>query len=266
MIGATVRAKLAEGQAAEPPVPALDGPDPLFVQIKRAIARQILRGERRAGDRLPNEEQLAVQYGVSRQTVHKAIALLAREGLLIRRRRADTFVALGRQDSFVLPIEDIGEMVTRAGGRYAYRILAREIVTNGDGVHWPDLAQGAAMLRLECLHLDNGTPVQIERRLVNLGIVPDIADEPFADTPPSRWLRDHVPWSTAEHTVRAVNADANMAAQLGIAPGTACLSIERRTVHLNRPVTQVHFLSVGERFALSGASITSTATELNRSE
>jgi DNA-binding transcriptional regulator YhcF (GntR family) len=98
MIGATVRAGREDGQAAEPPLPALDGPDPLFVQIKRAIARQILRGERRAGDRLPNEVQLAVQFGVSRQTVHEAIALLAREGLLVRRRRAGTFVAMGRQE------------------------------------------------------------------------------------------------------------------------------------------------------------------------
>jgi GntR family histidine utilization transcriptional repressor len=34
-------------------------------------------------------------------------------------------------------------------------------------------------------------------------------------------------------------------------------------MHLSRPVTLVHFLSVGDRFSLSGSSITDSATELN---
>ncbi|MBP2232907.1 GntR family histidine utilization transcriptional repressor [Azospirillum agricola] len=256
---------LADRAAAPQPDfrPGLDGKGPLFGQIKRAVAGQILRGHWQAGERLPNEEQLSSLYGVSRQTVHKAIALLAREGFLVRRRRAGTFVATGRHDRFALPIEDIGDVVARAGSLYEFRILDRRSLRNGEAVRWPDVPDGTPILSLDCLHLSDGTPIQFERRLVNLDAVPEVAAEPFDSVPPSRWLVDQVPWSSAEHTVRAVNATADMAALLGVEPGAACLSIRRQTVHLNRAITLVHFLSVGDRFSLSGASITDSATELN---
>lgn len=243
--------------------PGLDGKGPLFGQIKRAVAGQILRGHWQAGERLPNEEQLSSLYGVSRQTVHKAIALLAREGFLVRRRRAGTFVASGRRDRFALPIEDIGDVVAREGRVYEFRILDRRTLRNGESIRWPDVPDGTPILALDCLHLSDGAPIQFEHRLVNLDAVPEVADEPFDRVAPSRWLVDQVPWSSAEHTVRAVNATADMALLLGVEPGAACLSIRRQTVHLNRTITLVQFLSVGERFSLSGPSITDSATELN---
>ncbi|MGA1860021.1 GntR family transcriptional regulator [Azospirillum sp. 11R-A] len=241
----------------------LDGRGPLFDQIKRAVAGQILRGRWQAGQRLPNEAELSSLYGVSRQTVHKAIALLAREGFLVRRRRAGTFVATGRRDRFALPIEDIGDVVARDGRVYEFRIRDRKIFRNGEGIRWPDLPDGTPILTLECLHFSDGTPIQHERRLVNLDVVPEVVDESFDVVAPSRWLVDRVPWSSADHTVRAVNATAEMAALLGVEAGAACLSIRRQTMHLSRPVTLVHFLSVGDRFSLSGSSITDSATELN---
>ncbi|MBP2300958.1 UTRA domain-containing protein [Azospirillum picis] len=241
----------------------MDGRGPLFDQIKRAVAGQILRGHWRAGERLPNEQALSTLYGVSRQTVHKAIALLAREGFLVRRRRAGTFVAKGRGDRFALPIEDIGDIVAREGRVYEFRVRERKTLANGEGIRWPDLPDGAPILVLECLHFGDGTPIQLERRLVSLDAVPEVVDESFDSVAPSRWLVDRVPWSSAEHTVRAVNATADAAALLGVEPGTACLSIRRQTMHLSRPVTLVHFLSAGDRFSLSGASITDSATELN---
>ncbi|WP_245636814.1 UTRA domain-containing protein [Azospirillum thiophilum] len=242
---------------------ALDGKGPLFDQIKRAVAGQILRGRWQSGERLPNEAELSALYGVSRQTVNKAIALLAREGFLVRRRRAGTFVATGRRDRFALPIEDIGDVVAREGRVYEFRIRERRSLRNGEGIRWPDLPDGTPILALECLHFSDGTPIQHERRLLNLDAVPEVAEESFESTAPSRWLVDRVPWSSAEHTVRAVNATGDMAALLGVEAGTACLSIRRQTVHLNRPITLVHFLSVGDRFSLSGSSITDSATELN---
>ncbi|WP_246024475.1 GntR family transcriptional regulator [Azospirillum ramasamyi] len=241
----------------------LDGRGALFDQIKRAVAGQILRGRWQAGQRLPNEAELSSLYGVSRQTVHKAIALLAREGFLVRRRRAGTFVATGRRDRFALPIEDIGDVVAREGRVYEFRIRERKSISNGQGIRWPDLPDGAPILALECLHFSDGTPIQHERRLVSLDAVPEVAEEPFDSVAPSRWLVERVPWSSADHTVRAVNATAEMAALLGVEAGAACLSIRRQTMHLSRPVTLVHFLSVGDRFSLSGSSITDSATELN---
>ena len=155
------------------------------------------------------------------------------------------------------------DVVARDGRVYEFRVRDRRTLRNGEGIRWPDLPDGTPILALECLHFSDGTPIQHERRLVNLDVVPEVVDESFDVVAPSRWLVDRVPWSSADHTVRAVNATAEMAALLGVEAGAACLSIRRQTMHLSRPVTLVHFLSVGDRFSLSGSSITDSATELN---
>ena len=49
------------------------------------------------------------------------------------------------------------------------------------------------------------------------------------------WLLRRVPWTQAEHTVRARCADAVLAGLLGVAPGEACLVLQRRTWHLGAP-------------------------------
>lgn len=46
------------------------------------LEEQIHRGELRAGDRVPSENQLAAVYQVSRQTVRKALAILEQEGYI----------------------------------------------------------------------------------------------------------------------------------------------------------------------------------------
>ena len=45
------------------------------------------------GDAIPSERQLGIDLGVSRLTVRAALDELVREGYLVRRRGAGTFVA-----------------------------------------------------------------------------------------------------------------------------------------------------------------------------
>lgn len=53
---------------------------------------QIASGALRVGDRVPPEVQLATQLGVNRNTVAKALSILASEGVLLRRRGGGTVV------------------------------------------------------------------------------------------------------------------------------------------------------------------------------
>ena len=64
--------------------------------ITSEVRRRIVDREWRQGDRIPDEAELAVEFGVARATVNKALQLLAEEGLLDRRRRAGTRVAISR--------------------------------------------------------------------------------------------------------------------------------------------------------------------------
>ena len=66
------------------------------------------------------------------------------------------------------------------------------------------------------------------------------------------WLLDHVPWSEAEHTIRAEPADARTAGLMRIARGTACLVIERRTWQSRKAITLARLIHPGARHCLRG--------------
>jgi GntR family histidine utilization transcriptional repressor len=108
------------------------------------------------------------------------------------------------------------------------------------------------MLTVSTLHLMDEVPEAYEQRLINLATVPEARDEPFADDPPGTWLLRRVPWTDAEHIVRAVNADSAMAKRLHIETGTACLVLERRTWQAGAFVTEARITYPGDRHRLVG--------------
>lgn len=65
---------------------------PLAEQVKSGLRKKILNGEFKRGERLPSEEKLSIDLGVSRTTIRSALASLAAEGVIIRKQGDGTFV------------------------------------------------------------------------------------------------------------------------------------------------------------------------------
>ena len=66
---------------------------PLYVRIESLIRNRILNGQLEPGEKLPTEEELIKQFGVSQITIRGALSNLEREGLIVRNRAKGTFVA-----------------------------------------------------------------------------------------------------------------------------------------------------------------------------
>jgi GntR family transcriptional regulator len=66
---------------------------PAYKQIQSAIAKRLERGLLRPGDLVDSERELARIHGVSLMTARHALTALEREGMVVRRRGAGTFVA-----------------------------------------------------------------------------------------------------------------------------------------------------------------------------
>lgn len=65
---------------------------PRYQQIAADLVRLIESGELKHGDQLPTEETLREKYGVSRGPVRDALTVLNRQGYVVSRRPAGTFV------------------------------------------------------------------------------------------------------------------------------------------------------------------------------
>ena len=66
---------------------------PTYRQINSAILDRIRGGEWEAGDLIPREAALSLEFGCARATMNRALRELADDGVVERRRRAGTRVA-----------------------------------------------------------------------------------------------------------------------------------------------------------------------------
>lgn len=61
--------------------------------LVEALEREMRRGRFAAGDRLPSEAELGVEFGVSRTVVREALGALKARGMLVSRRGSGTYIA-----------------------------------------------------------------------------------------------------------------------------------------------------------------------------
>jgi GntR family transcriptional regulator len=66
---------------------------PLYGRIAKTVKNRIVSGHYERGSKLPSEENIGKELGVSRITVRRAFAQLEQEGRIIRQRGKGTFVA-----------------------------------------------------------------------------------------------------------------------------------------------------------------------------
>lgn len=203
---------------------------PMHERIRADVESRIRSGELAPDDRLPIERALCASYGCSRMTVNKALSALAAAGLIERRKRAGSFVARPRVHSTVLDVPDLASEIRDRGGRYAFRLLSREVrAARAENPAEVALAGAGEVLVLSGVHLADGRPLAFEERTVSLAAVPAMRDADLAAVAPGTWLLAHVPWTEAETRVSAAAADALLAKTLRLEVGAPCLVIERRT-------------------------------------
>jgi GntR family histidine utilization transcriptional repressor len=225
----------------------------IYQKIRNDIEGRIMSGEWPPGHRLPFEHELMVEYGCSRMTVSKVLSALAAQGLITRRRRAGSVVAAPSSDRAVLEIQDFALEAARAGKAYRHDILRRAVEPiDAATAARIGLAVRAKLLRVSTLHLIEGVPEAYEERIINLDAVPEVHQERFEGVPPGTWLLNRVPWTDAEHVIRAVSADTKLHKRLQVATGAACLVLERRTWRAGIFLTEAHIAYSGERHRLVG--------------
>lgn len=198
--------------------------------ITSEVRRRIVDREWRQGDRIPDEAELAVEFGVARATVNKALQLLAEEGLLDRKRRAGTHVTVNPARKATLTIPIVREQIEGAGMEYSHRVVAQKrSPLPAEAAARMALPEGRMQIHLRTVHYGDGRPFQVEDRWINPVAAPGAEAIDFQRINANEWLVRNFPWSRADMAFSAENADARNARLLETRQGTALLILQRTT-------------------------------------
>lgn len=192
------------------------------------------------GEMIPNEQALAEEFGCARATVNRALQSLSEAGLLERRRKAGTRVALHPVRKATLEIPVLRHEIERQGAKYGYKALRIAEEAPPDTVREAMRADVAdRFLQVKSVQTADGAPFVFEERWVNLSTVPEATKEDFTTISANEWLVRYARFTHGQISFGAMNASEEVAGQLDVPPGTAIFVISRITWDGPRAITHV---------------------------
>lgn len=208
---------------------------------------RISLGKYGPGDLIPTENQLAKEFGCARATVNRALTSLAKRGILDRRRRVGTRVAMDVD----LPesgaqIPTAREMVERSGQRFNHKhigessapppseVIDRLFCSSTDQIV-ATKAKFFADDRLFCL----------EQRWHDKSALPGLLQAMQSGVPGNEWIAANIATSHIEHyisahTARSVDADGCLecAPETPVIVYETCIWADQSPVSYSRYVLQ----------------------------
>ncbi|HEU4433642.1 MAG TPA: GntR family transcriptional regulator [Pyrinomonadaceae bacterium] len=228
-------------------------PIPLYHQLKTILLERVKSGELKSNDKLPSEDEIAEQYGISKATVRQAIGELASEGVIRREQGRGTYVAEQKIEQGPRALTGFTEEMAKHGLRSSSRVLKQRVIkADVDAAQKLQVAEGDALFELTRLRLADGEPMGLQTALIPLALAPGIKDEDFSaslyDLLETRYSL--VP-NTAEETHTAILLGAREAKLLRVPLGSPALAAERVTYLANkRPFEMVHSVMRGDRYKI----------------
>lgn len=211
-------------------------------QVKAHIKDQIVNDEFEDG-RIPPEAALAEDLGVSRTTVRDALGKLEHEGAIFRKQGAGTFVnEPGLQiKSRLEEIWSYEQVLEDHGYTPAVKVLTDELVAvNENTATALRLEEGAKVLVIEKLFLEDSTPVVLTRNRIPATLLED-TERSRDDLPIYEFLEEYCDRRLSYYVseIIPVAFDADQAKKLGVKKGTLGLSfVEVGFDQDNEPVLQ----------------------------
>ncbi|NRA28626.1 MAG: GntR family transcriptional regulator [Parvularculaceae bacterium] len=226
---------------------------PLYQQVYNLLRTRIVNGELTLNQRLPAEQELTGMLGISRITAKRAMHELALAGLVRRQRGIGTVVTYDATAPVVKgQFDTLLDGLTRMGLETEVRLLDCTA-----GAPSPAIAEALALKadqmvqRIVRLRLLDGAPFSYL-----ITYIPDDVAEGYeqSELASESFLSllakaGHAPVS-AEQTISAIAAEAAVAVNLGVTPGSPLLRIHRVMRDASgRPVQDITAHYRADRFA-----------------
>ena len=184
------------------------------------------------GDSIPSERQLSIDLGVSRLTVRAALDDLVREGYLVRRRGAGTFVSEPKVAKGVGSVSSFSDDMRERGMKPESRTLDLQVVPAGARLgRMLHVSPSEPVAVIKRLRLADGEPMAIELLHVRQSLVPgllaeDLEQNSFYDLLASRYAVEIV---GGTQTVEPTVTNEEESGVLGVPLHSPALLFERVT-------------------------------------
>jgi len=215
------------------------------------------------GDALPPERTLAGQLGVSRMTLRRAVDELVRDGRLLRRQGAGTYVAAPKIAAS-LHVSSFSEDMRQRGHVPRSRTVEIDEVFAGPQLgRRLDVSPSARVLRVVRLRLADDAPMAIETLHVPLDLVPgltggDLVDASFYGLLSSRY---GIVLARGLQDIEPTVTDERESALLEVPLHSPAFLFERTSWDdAGRTVEFVHSVYRGDRYRLTAELLPDAAT------
>ncbi len=216
-------------------------PMPLYEQLRQALLEAIISGKIPEGTKLPTEEELCDQLGISRPVARQAYSALINEGYVERMRGRGTFVH--RPDTrgrFMNTQLSFAKEMGILGKQHHTELLCQEW-TDGDSVlaGLLNLKAGERCYHIKRMRYVDKKPFVLAENYIPESIFPGIEQYDLAESSLYGVFEKeyHVKVMRARRVIRARTADAEFAELFDVQPGSPVLYITNVAVDQNdRPV------------------------------
>jgi len=201
---------------------------PLYLQAVDVLRDFMATGGFKPGDMLPTGEELARQLGISRTTLREALGFLEREGRVSRRHGVGTFVAQLARSHELHGLDQLGAM--RAWGEArnvhveAIQCLAENSLADVELANVLQVKPGTPVYRTRVV-----MAVEESRVAYFDSVVLTSTFDPLQPPDGTKGVLEYLlgltppPVAYSFSEIFSVNADASIAAELGVAEGKAVL-------------------------------------------
>jgi GntR family transcriptional regulator len=202
---------------------------PLYAKVRDQLIERIRSGAWKPGQLIPNEFEIAAEFGVSQGTARKAIEALASERLVLRRQGRGTFVVEHTPAHVMFRFFNIEDDESRPITPDSTRMRAEVTKPSREERANLNLAASDGVIRIGRVRTRDGEPFITEVIALPEKLFPGLVDLPaIPNTLYDLFQRSYgILMMRTDDRLNAVAADAEASERLGVAPGTPLLRIDR---------------------------------------